>query len=681
MTDTTESSAQSLVLCIPRRSAPVTDISVWVECFTLMAAVLAAKYPSRAPDLLMYLHRIVYCARKFEGHAWVTYDRLYRRQTSANRSLNWAAEDQALYNEAFARRAKPTSRCKICLSEHHGTDACPDSTRPLFAHQEPDCQRQAPPQEICRQFNENRCFVRLCKYRHACSTCGAPHPALSCGQRNAPENPYDNRDIRRPAGRSKASFCCQKDRHLAHYWETTPPRELEDHPDRRYSDYITNGLAECFRVGFDHRQQLRSATHNLPSVCKHDSAVSSYINTELSANLLLGPLPSRIARYTHRSRIGVVPKGHNYGSCGHHQPRSRHAAGKNRRPGHLPPHPRHPDDRPLLGIEWKGSVYCDAMLPFGLRSAAKIFSAVADALEWILRRKGVDHMAHYLDDFINLGTPHSSQCADSLRIVVDTCAELGVPLALDKCEGPSTCLTFLGIELDTETRTLRLPRDKLPGHSRDVAREETNDRMLAANWNGTGLIPQDRITPTITLYTDAAGSWGCGASWNQQWFQVQWSESATLLPISVKEMLPIIMTAATWGAQWHSQLVACYCDNQAVVATLATRSSKEEQLANLLRCLFYFKALFQFELRGIHIPGAQNQAADALSRNRIDVFFQQVPKADLYLHPIPSRLVEILLSEDIDWLSPLRSVLLRARPSRVNASNIRFWHETFPPFL
>ena len=125
------------------------------------------------------------------------------------------------------------------------------------------------------------------------------------------------------------------------------------------------------------------------------------------------------------------------------------------------------------------------------------------------------------------------------------------------------------------------------------------------------------------------------------------------MPISVKEMLPIIMAAATWGAQWHSQLVACYCDNQAVVATLATRSSKEERLAHLLRCLFYFEALFQFELRGIHIPGAQNQAADALSRNRIDVFFQQVPEADPYPHPIPSRLVEILLSEDIDWLSPL----------------------------
>jgi len=43
--------------------------------------------------------------------------------------------------------------------------------------------------------------------------------------------------------------------------------------------------------------------------------------------------------------------------------------------------PVHPDDRPLLGVMWKGAYYIDAMLPFGLRSAPKIFTAVADALE------------------------------------------------------------------------------------------------------------------------------------------------------------------------------------------------------------------------------------------------------------------------------------------------------------
>ena len=41
----------------------------------------------------------------------------------------------------------------------------------------------------------------------------------------------------------------------------------------------------------------------------------------------------------------------------------------------------HPCDQPLLGMQWKGDVYIDQMLPFGLRSAPTIFSALADALE------------------------------------------------------------------------------------------------------------------------------------------------------------------------------------------------------------------------------------------------------------------------------------------------------------
>ena len=59
--------------------------------------------------------------------------------------------------------------------------------------------------------------------------------------------------------------------------------------------------------------------------------------------------------------------------------------------------PVHPDDRHLLSVEWKGVQYVDARLPFGLRSAPIIFTAVADALEWCIRRQGVTDIDHYLD--------------------------------------------------------------------------------------------------------------------------------------------------------------------------------------------------------------------------------------------------------------------------------------------
>ena len=46
--------------------------------------------------------------------------------------------------------------------------------------------------------------------------------------------------------------------------------------------------------------------------------------------------------------------------------------------------PVHPHDQHLLGVRWNDSYYVDRILPFGLRSAPKIFSTVADALQWML---------------------------------------------------------------------------------------------------------------------------------------------------------------------------------------------------------------------------------------------------------------------------------------------------------
>ena len=41
------------------------------------------------------------------------------------------------------------------------------------------------------------------------------------------------------------------------------------------------------------------------------------------------------------------------------------------------------------------------------------------------------------------------------------CGELGVPIAEHKTDGPTTCLVFLGIEIDTVAGQLRLPGEKL----------------------------------------------------------------------------------------------------------------------------------------------------------------------------------------------------------------------------
>ena len=123
--------------------------------------------------------------------------------------------------------------------------------------------------------------------------------------------------------------------------------------------------------------------------------------------------------------------------------------------------PVHTSDQYLLGLEWGGTTYIDRALPFGLRSAPKLFSAVADGLAWALHCEGIVNCVHYLDDFFFWGPPASSACAAALDTATRLCSALGLPAAPEKTSTPTSVITFLGIEIDSVTQCLRLPRDKL----------------------------------------------------------------------------------------------------------------------------------------------------------------------------------------------------------------------------
>ena len=66
----------------------------------------------------------------------------------------------------------------------------------------------------------------------------------------------------------------------------------------------------------------------------------------------------------------------------------------------------------------------DAALPFGLRSAPKIFNVVADVLEWIMVEQGSCQVLHYLDDFLFVGEPQLSDCADTMQTAQEVCWSL-----------------------------------------------------------------------------------------------------------------------------------------------------------------------------------------------------------------------------------------------------------------
>lgn len=48
-------------------------------------------------------------------------------------------------------------------------------------------------------------------------------------------------------------------------------------------------------------------------------------------------------------------------------------------------------------------------------------------------------------------------------------------------------------------------------------------KMFLEGWNGTGLFTQNSWNPGIVFTLDTSGSWGCGASWQEQWLQCRWA--------------------------------------------------------------------------------------------------------------------------------------------------------------
>ena len=171
-----------------------------------------------------------------------------------------------------------------------------------------------------------------------------------------------------------------------------------------------------------------------------------------------------------------------------------------------------------------------------------------------------------------MGPPGSPVCSNAMSTLDRVCRWLGVPIAEHKRDGPTACLTFLGIEIDTIAGELRLPAEKLerlvslleawgdrracshkeleslvdllnhackvvrPGRSflrrminlihstgnrpgrTCVIRLNTGFRAdlvwwseFVRQWNRKSFLPPPEHLPVLEIFSDASGSWGCGA--------------------------------------------------------------------------------------------------------------------------------------------------------------------------
>ena len=247
--------------------------------------------------------------------------------------------------------------------------------------------------------------------------------------------------------------------------------------------------------------------------------------------------------------------------------------------------PIHPGDFHLLGICFQNKFYIDKCLPMGCKISCKLFEEFSTFLNWLVifisKKKSTDH---YLDDFIFCGQAHSNDCKILVSTFENICTDLAIPVAHEKSVGPTTKMVFLGLVIDSDEMTIKIPQQKidlllstllvLVKQKRVSGRELESligmlnffgkairssraflrrfyDRLMGikktfykvrisaslredmymwisflVNHNGITYIPDQKWldSDTLLLFTDSYGSesLGCGCSFANEWAFFQW---------------------------------------------------------------------------------------------------------------------------------------------------------------
>ena len=272
--------------------------------------------------------------------------------------------------------------------------------------------------------------------------------------------------------------------------------------------------------------------------------------------------------------------------------------------------PVHPDDHELLGFKWQSQYNYNTCLVMRATSSCAIFDRFSSGLKWIAKTKfGISFIVHILDDFMIPGPANSTACLNNLTNFLRLCSSIKVPLKGEKTEYPFTCMTFMDLELDSFAMEARLPVDKLvklknllqkyqncrkirlrdlqsnigllnfccnvvrpgrcflrrlvdltktvshPNHRITLNKSARRDmqawRIFVEHFNSRNLLLHNRwlSSPSLHLYTDAAGSLGFSAIYKTHWLYGKWPEHMVSMPITFKKLFPIVLAFEIWGLQ------------------------------------------------------------------------------------------------------------------------------------
>lgn len=501
---------------------------------------------------------------------------------------------------------------------------------------------------------------------------------------------------------------------------------LKQYPNRRFVDTITTIAVSGVRVGFEGSNLGQTRRPNHASAFAHPDVITKSIQSEISKGHL-EQIDSLPANYF-CSPIGLVPKlidgkqtgwrmildlsspnGYSvndgipkeYGSLVYETLgdaiRLIAQAGKGAvmMKRDLKSAFRHvpidPCDYWLLLFEWQGKFYVDMFLPFGLRTAPRIFNLFAEALHWIFETLHEWNVTHYLDDFLFVFPPGTDLSLYSPQFD-QVLSSFGLSKAAEK-DSNGCVVVHLGFEFNSNTMEVTLPLNKkqravdavsfllsspsvslsvlqetlgflshccqvvplgrpflrnlfsllnycnFSGHSRKIriSRAAKVDlqwwQRFLSSWSAISLIQPSRINHDVA--TDASGLKGIGGVHKRCVFAERMPTRHRSKHINFREMFAILHAFLLWHELWANGRVRIASDSGAIVDSINKRSIKGPAIRPL-QSILLVAAVFDIDLMAFWIPSEENMVADAASRfdfKKLAELGLQVSSQD---HPNPS---------------------------------------------
>lgn len=358
--------------------------------------------------------------------------------------------------------------------------------------------------------------------------------------------------------------------------------------------------------------------------------------------------------------------------------------------------PIHPSDYPKLGFSFEGKFYYDMVLPMGAGSSCKIFETFSTAIEAIfLHYEPEAACTHMIDDFF-IAAANQYDCNRFLQCFKNLCADIGVPLSPEKTTSPAQITAFLGIELDTNLQTARLPKDKIESYALAISamlnmkavRRSHLESMLGKLSFATSVVPARAflrrlfdLLPRlqhpfhfIRLKSEArhdlqtwqhflehyngvtffrslktvdgrdinmasdASKLGLGACFGSSWIQAPFPPSWQQLHITILELYPVFLMIAVFGHKLKNHNITFYCDNTGVTDIINKQSSPNKTVMSIVRALVLLLVEYNIDLRCKHIPGKFNIIPDTISRFQVTTKWLRENNLKPTATPIPKHL-------------------------------------------